>query len=77
MSISLDQIESALGYSLYGSIADDSAEMSEAYADGRLLNEKLAVPKQIAQVMRKWQGIEEKPPASFGLGFLRLARAIG
>jgi pilus assembly protein CpaE len=77
MAISVDQVEKALGYPVYGSIADDSAEMSEAYAEGRLLDEKLLVRKQIAQVMRKWRGIEEKPPARLGLGFLRLARAIG
>jgi Flp pilus assembly CpaE family ATPase len=77
MSISVDQVEKALGYPLYGSIADDSAEMSEAHAEGRFLDEKMLVHKQIAQVMRKWRGIEERPTARFGLGFLRLAHAIG
>lgn len=74
VQISVDEMEKALGHSFYGSIADDSAEISEAYADGRFLDEKLLVRKQIAQVMRKWRGVEEKPPARFGLNFLRPAR---
>jgi pilus assembly protein CpaE len=77
MAISMDQVEKALGYPLYGSISDDSAEMSDAYADGRFLDEKLLMRKQIAQVMRKWRGIEEEAPARFSLGFLRPARTTG
>lgn len=77
MSIETDQIEKALGYSLYGAIADDSAAMNDAYAEGRFLDEKLLVRQEIAQVMRKWRGIEETPPVRFGLGFRRLARMIG
>jgi hypothetical protein len=30
--------------------------------------------KMIAQVIRKWRGIEEKPTTRPGLGFLRFAR---
>jgi Flp pilus assembly CpaE family ATPase len=71
MSISVDQVEKALSYSVYASIADDSAEMNYAYADRRFLDDKLLVRKQIAQVMRKFRGIEEEPPVRFGLGFLR------
>ena len=74
MPIPLDQIEKALGYSFYGTISDGTSEMSDAYTEGRFLDEKLQVRKEIAQVMRKWRGIEEEPPARFGLGFLRLAR---
>ena len=77
MLISEDQFEKALGCPLYGSIADDSAAMSEAHAQGRFLDGKLLVHKEIAQVMRKWRGIEERPQSRFGLGFLRLARTIG
>ena len=74
ISISPEDIEKALGYPVYGSIADDSREMNEAYAEGRFLDEKLQMRKTIAQVIRKWRGIEEKPATRPGLGFLRFAR---
>lgn len=70
MPISVDELEKALGHSFYGTVADDSAEMSEAYADGRFLDEKLVLRKQVAQVLRKWRGVEEKPSVRFGLGLL-------
>jgi hypothetical protein len=48
--------------------------MSEAYAEGRFLDENLQMRKAIAQVLRKWRGIEEKAATRAGLGFLRFAR---
>ncbi|MEO8592202.1 MAG: response regulator [Candidatus Solibacter sp.] len=75
VSIRTQDIEQALGHSVYGSIADDSREMNEAYAEGRFLDESLAMRRAIAQVIRKWTGIEEKAPARSGLGFLRFARS--
>jgi Flp pilus assembly CpaE family ATPase len=74
INTTVDELEKALGHSFYGAVADHSAEMSEAYAQGRFLDENLLVRKQIAQVIRKWRGVEEKPPARFGLRFLRPAR---
>jgi Flp pilus assembly CpaE family ATPase len=74
ISLNAGDIEKALGYPLYESIADDSLEMNEAYADGQFLDEKLQMRKTIARVIRKWRGIEEKPSTRPGLGFLRLAR---
>jgi Flp pilus assembly CpaE family ATPase len=74
ISLNAEDIEKALGYPLYESIADDSREMNEAYAEGRFLDEKLQMRKTIAQVIRKWRGIEEKPATRPGLGFLRFAR---
>ena len=74
ISISPEDIEKALGHAVYGSITDDSREMSEAYAESRFLDENLQMRKAIAQVLRKWRGIEEKPATRPGLGFLRFAR---
>jgi hypothetical protein len=48
--------------------------MSEAYAEGRFLDENLQVRKAIAQVIRKWRGIDEKQATRPRLGFLRFAR---
>jgi Flp pilus assembly CpaE family ATPase len=73
-SFTPEDVEKAIGYAVYGSIADDSREMDEAYADGRFLDENLAMRKTVAQVIRKWRGIEDKPPTRTGLGFLRFAR---
>jgi Flp pilus assembly CpaE family ATPase len=67
-------VEKALGYPIYGSIADDSREMSDAYTQGRFLDENMQVRKAIAQVIRKWRGIEERVATRHGLGFLRFAR---
>jgi pilus assembly protein CpaE len=73
-SFTPEDVEKAIGYAVYGSIADSSREMDEAYADGRFLDENLTVRKAVAQVIRKWRGIEEKPATRTGLGFMRFAR---
>ena len=73
-SFTLEDLEKGLGYRFYGSIADSSREMGEAFAAGRYLDEKLPMRKAVAQVIRKWRGIEEKSSARTGLGFLRFAR---
>jgi len=72
--ITPEDIGKALGYPVYGSIADDSRAMNEAYAEGRFLNENLEMRKAIGQAIRKWRGIEEKPSTRPGMGFLRFAR---
>ena len=73
-SFTLEDLEKGLGYPFYGSIADSSREMVEAFAAGRFLDEKLPMRKAVAQVIRKWRGIEEKSSTRTGLGFLRFAR---
>jgi Flp pilus assembly CpaE family ATPase len=73
-SFTPEDVEKALGYAVYASIANSSREMEEAYAGGRFLDENLPMRKTIAQVIRKWRGIEEKPATRTGLGFLRFAR---
>lgn len=75
MSISVDQFETAIGYPLYGSIADHSGEINGAYAEGLFLDEKLQLSKQVAAIIQKWRGIEEAP-ARAGLWFLRSARSV-
>src|ERR1041385_7098140 len=71
MSISVEQVEEALHYPFYGSISDNTAEMAEAFAQGRFLSEKLLVRRQLAQLMRRWRGIEDKPASRSGLGLFR------
>jgi pilus assembly protein CpaE len=73
-SFTAADLEKALSYPVYGSIANNSREMDEAYAAGRFLDENLPMRKAVAQVIRKWRGIEEKPSTRTGLGFLRFAR---
>jgi hypothetical protein len=73
MSISVGQFEEAIGYPLYGSIADHSEEMNGPYAEGRYLDDNLQLRKQMAAIMHKWRGIEEAPVRA-GLWFLRSAR---
>jgi Flp pilus assembly CpaE family ATPase len=75
LSLSVEDIEKALGYPIYGSITDTPEEFAGAYAERRFLDDDLLVHKQIAQVMRKWRGVEEKGPPASGLGFLRRLRA--
>jgi pilus assembly protein CpaE len=75
MSISVDQFEKAIGYPLYGSIADHSEEINGAYAEGRFLDETLQLRKQMTPMMQKWLGIEEAPVRA-GLWFLRSARTV-
>jgi hypothetical protein len=64
----------ALGYPIYGTVADTPDELTELYADRRFLDENLQVHRQIGQIMRKWRGVEEKPAPGVGRGFLRRLR---
>jgi pilus assembly protein CpaE len=73
-SVAVEHIEKALGYPIYGSILDTPEELDEAYAERRFLDENLQVHKQVAQIIRKWRGVEEKAPSSSGLGFLKRLR---
>jgi pilus assembly protein CpaE len=75
MSISVEQFERAIGYPLYGSVADHSEEIIGAYAEGRFLDEKLQLRKQMAAIIQKWRGLEEAPVRA-GLWFLRSARTV-
>jgi len=73
-SFTPQDVEKAIGYAVYGSVADSSREMADAYADGRYLDENLTMRKAVAQVIRKWRGIEETPVVRSGFSFLRFAR---
>jgi pilus assembly protein CpaE len=75
MSISADQFEKAIGYPLYGCIADHSEEINGAYPEGRFLDENLHLRKQLAAIIKKWRGIEEAPVRA-GLWFRRSARPV-
>jgi pilus assembly protein CpaE len=72
--VAVEDIEKALGYPVYGTIADTPEELAESYAERRFLDENLQVGKQVAQIMRKWRGVEEKAPVGVGRGFLKRLR---
>lgn len=70
-SISSSEIENALGYPCYASIGDFSEELDEVYASGNFLEDTLKLRKEIAKVLMRWRGVEEKQAPAAGLGFLR------
>jgi len=76
MPVSIEELEQAMGYSFYACIADDSAAINEAYADGRFLDENLPLRKQVAELIRKWRGLNEAAPARSSTGFRRFARTL-
>jgi Flp pilus assembly CpaE family ATPase len=72
--LSPQDLEKALGYPCYALIADFSDELTEAYAEGRFLDDKLKLRKEVARMMGRWRGVEEKKPAPSSFGFLRRLR---
>jgi pilus assembly protein CpaE len=72
VSVPGDAIEKALGYPVYASIDDFGAELSEAYAEGQFLGEKLKLRKSVARIVRRWQGVEEKTASNSVFGLLGL-----
>jgi pilus assembly protein CpaE len=73
-SLTPADLEKALGYTCYGSIADYSDEMTEFYAQGRFLDDRLKLRKDVARIVGRWRGVEEKRPAPTGFGLLRRLR---
>ena len=65
--------EQALGHPVCATIADCSREVHEAYGDGRFLDERLPLRKQVRQLVAKLLGVAEepKPAARSGRGFFR------
>jgi Flp pilus assembly CpaE family ATPase len=53
---SVAELEKALGYSVYASIGDYSAELAEAYGFGRTVEEGLAFHKQVSHMVNKSLG---------------------
>jgi Flp pilus assembly CpaE family ATPase len=64
-------MEKALGYPVYATIADAAAELAEAYGFGRLLDENLSFHKQVAQMAVKSLGAESKTDGKGLRGFFR------
>jgi Flp pilus assembly CpaE family ATPase len=71
--LSPEDLEKALGYACYASVPDFSAELTEFYAQGRFLDDRLKLRKEVARILARWRGVEEKP-ASSGFGFLKRLR---
>lgn len=74
-SLTAADIEKAMGAPVFATLADCTEEMENAYAAGHFLDEKLALRKQVAQMVAKVLGVEEKASAGGMLGLVRLARA--
>jgi Flp pilus assembly CpaE family ATPase len=73
---SIGDLETALGYPAYATLADCSSDLHEAYADGRFLDPRLPLHKQVSQIACKALGMEDpKTPQKPGLGLFRFARA--
>jgi Flp pilus assembly CpaE family ATPase len=68
-------IEKALGYPVFWTLGDYSKELGHAYAEGRFLDEGLTLRKQIAQLVARELGVEQKAPSRGMFGLFKLARA--
>ncbi len=71
-----NRVEKALGHPIYESFADQSEELSEAYRDGRILDDKLKLGKQAVRLVSKWLGDESKPQPNRSSFSLLLSRII-
>jgi pilus assembly protein CpaE len=68
-------IEKALGHPVFWTLGDYSREMGDAYAEGRFLDEGLALRKQMARLVAKALGVEQKAAGRGMWGLFKLARA--
>ena len=68
-------LEKALGYTVSAAIPDCSAELTEAYSEGRFLDVGLSLRKQVAPLVARLQGTEIKTEERGFLRFFKLARA--
>ena len=69
------EVEKALGHPVFWTLGDYSREMENAYAEGRFLDEGLTLRKQVALLVAKTLGVEQKKPARGMFGLFKLARA--
>ena len=74
-SLTLDDIEKAMGTPVFATVTECQEALEDAYAEGRFLDEKLVLRKQVAQMVAKILGVEEKALAGGMSGLVRLARA--
>lgn len=59
-------IEKALGYPVYMIIPDFTDDLQDAYPQGRFTDPKLKLRKEVGKMIRRWRGVEEKPPITHG-----------
>ncbi|MGB7760778.1 MAG: response regulator [Bryobacteraceae bacterium] len=71
----ISDFEQALGCPVYATIGDCSSEVHEAYGNGRFLDERLPLRKQVQQMVAKLLGVAEEPkaPPRTGRGLFRFA----
>lgn len=63
-AVTSEDVERALGFAAYGTVADASDELFEAYGDGDFLRPQLGLRKQVTRIARQWLGMEAEPEAS-------------
>jgi Flp pilus assembly CpaE family ATPase len=68
-------IEKALGHPVFWTLGDYSGEMGDAYAEGRFFDEGLTLRQQMARLVAKARGVEQKAPGRGMWGLFKLARA--
>ena len=75
VSQSIADLECVLGRPVFATIGDCSNELHEAYGNGRFLDERLALSRQVRQLVANFTGAAEEPktPARSGLALWRLA----
>jgi Flp pilus assembly CpaE family ATPase len=73
-SITAEDIEGALGYPIYGQTPDTPEEIADYYGERRFLDENLQVHKQVAQIVRKSRGVDDKASTA-GRGLFKRLRA--
>ena len=74
-SLTAGDIEQAMGVPVFATLADCPAEMEAAYALGHFLDEKLVLRKQVAHMVARILGVEERTSPGGMLGLVKLARA--
>jgi len=75
VSQSIADLECVLGRPVCATIGDYASELHEAYGNGRFLDERLPLARQVRQLVANFTGAAEEPkaPARSGLGLLRFA----
>jgi len=69
VTLSVPDVEKALGYPVHSTIQDSSEELASAYSEGHFLDPGLNIRKQVAQLAARSLGLEIEPVQT---GFKRL-----
>jgi pilus assembly protein CpaE len=67
--ITLDELESMLGVTVYGTLPSDYPSLYEAYSEGQMLSPNSKLGKSLTQMTAKLAGLEEAPKKKFLFAF--------